>query len=174
MQHMVSKSLALSTTKMVLSRCHDTAIGAVLASLGHFDFRKHGWPKFTSTVSLELFNSNESFRLLETSHSDIGKSAALDTSIDPPTREPLRAMSNSKRKALRGYYVRVQYNDTPVVLPLCRGPGRHLAGDESFCTLSAFKEATDPVTPVSWKEECLSNLGQRTIPDPIEPPPGVL
>lgn len=34
--------------------------------------------------------------------------------------------------------------------------GKHREGDESLCTLQAFKEAIDAVRPANWKEECRS------------------
>lgn len=36
----------------------------------------------------------------------------------------------------------------------CREKGKHREGDETFCTLDAFKEIVEKVRPVNWKEEC--------------------
>jgi acid phosphatase len=58
----------------------------------------------------------------------------------------------------------LRYNDRPVTMPFCKLPGNHRAGDESFCTLTAFKEAADSFTPKDWKKECMNNLGEPAMP----------
>ena len=73
-------------------------------------------------------------------------------------RRPYRTLSPSERAKLRGYYVRIRYNDSTVVIPGCGPSGRHLAGDESFCTLEAFKIIVDSFTPQDWKAECGANM----------------
>src|SRR5690606_10236333 len=47
--------------------------------------------------------------------------------------------------ALKGWYVRVRYNDEPVVVPGCRKPGNHLDGDVSFCTLVSNPPLNGPL-----------------------------
>ena len=44
-------------------------------------------------------------------------------------------LSAEEKSALKGYYVRVRYNDRPMTIPGCRLAGNHLEGNESFCTL---------------------------------------
>ena len=62
---------------------------------------------------------------------------------------------------MKHHYVRIRYNDTPITIPGCaKKPENHLPGDESFCTLDAFKEIVDKFTPASWRDECASNLGE--------------
>ena len=36
----------------------------------------------------------------------------------------------------------------------CKAVGRHRAGDDSLCTLDAFKDAIEKVRPVDWSKEC--------------------
>ena len=83
-------------------------------------------------------------------------------------------MSASEQAGLDNYYVRMRYNDRPVTIPFCQVEGRHRVGDESLCTLAAFKEAADSFTPQDWKKECMSNLGAPAMPaGGIEKPLGL-
>lgn len=36
----------------------------------------------------------------------------------------------------------------------CKPNGKHWEGDESFCTLEAFRDAVEKVRPKNWHEEC--------------------
>lgn len=59
------------------------------------------------------------------------------------------------------HFVRVRYNDRPLLIPGCAAkPENHLPGNETFCTLDAFKEMVDKFTPKDWALECTQNLGQ--------------
>ena len=83
----------------------------------------------------------------------------------PPStvaRVPLSSLPASSREKLRTkHFVRIRYNDTPLVIPGCAAkPGNHLPGDPSFCTLEAFKEITDKFTPKSWRDDCAANNGE--------------
>jgi len=73
------------------------------------------------------------------------------------------SLSNNEKKKLDGYYVRLRYNDKIMYVPACRKEGMHLDGDESFCTLEAFKRVVDGYTPKSWKRECGMNLGKDVL-----------
>ena len=50
-------------------------------------------------------------------------------------RKPIEDLTAEEKKRLDGYFVRIRYNDKPVTIPGCKIPGKHLEGDESFCTL---------------------------------------
>ena len=50
-------------------------------------------------------------------------------------RRPMEELSESENRSLDGYYVRLRYNDKVMQVPGCKLPGKHLDGDESFCTL---------------------------------------
>lgn len=87
-------------------------------------------------------------------------------------RTPLSAYAPEQSQALNGYYVRIRYNDVPVKIPACRSAGKHLEGDDGFCTLAAFKQLADSFTPKQWKEECRENLERKGVP-PLELVDGV-
>lgn len=139
--------------KFGMSGCHDTTLAALLSSLGCFDGEK--WPPYTSHVAFELFKSADVRResvdgskldrpataraehkqnqsALSTFFSSGGKKK-LATEGMP--RKPSGELTSTDKEKLNGHYVRVRYNDRPVVVPGCRLPGKHLDGDESFCTL---------------------------------------
>lgn len=164
--------------KFSMSGCHDTTIASTLAALGGFDYEKNKWPNFTSSVAFELFKSKDTSMSPPRSNgkswlSSLFSSSSSKANVDTASRAPLNSMPQSTQHKLEGHYVRLRYNDQPVTLPFCKAPGRHLEGDETFCTLKAFKEAADMVTPKDWKLECKSNLGASAFPAKIEPPPGV-
>lgn len=95
--------------KVALMACHDTTLGGLLTSLGASDGR---WPPFTSSIAFEMFRKRE-----------LEQSKSLWS----------RLLGGGKGK--EEYYVRLRYNDKPVVVKGCRKPGNHLEGDESFCTM---------------------------------------
>jgi len=145
--------------KLGLSGCHDTTLAAVLASLGAF--KGEMWPPYTSHIALELFRKAD-LRRSETKTGDISKEASpiLHTGVSKPTKgwfaglfgsstksteeiyKPLGIarrqsgeLSQSDRSKLDGYFVRLRYNDKVMSIPGCKPVGKHLDGDESFCTL---------------------------------------
>ncbi|EME47784.1 hypothetical protein DOTSEDRAFT_123222 [Dothistroma septosporum NZE10] len=165
--------------KMTLSGCHDTTIASTLTALGGFEIDRDKWPNFTSNIAFELFKSKEATggssstpwpSKEKTWWYSLFRSPKSSTS---GAREPLSSQPKSTGQKLEQHYVRLRYNDKPVVLPFCKPAGRHFEGDESFCTLAAFKEAADMITPKDWKAECRSNLGTSAFPTVITPPPGV-
>lgn len=90
-------------------------------------------------------------------------STATSTSTDGPasdpiSRTPFTTLSDSQRSRLDGYYVRLRYNDRIMKIPGCKKAGMHMEGDESLCTLEAFKRIADDFTPRDWKGECGKNL----------------
>lgn len=168
--------------KMKLSGCHDTTIAATLAALGGFEVDKDHWPNFTSSIAFELFKSKDAASSASSSGAVWPSKEkswwyslfSSPKSSGPNAREPLVTIPESEKQKLEGHYVRIRYNDKPITLPFCRPQGKHLEGDESFCSLAAFKEAADMITPKDWKAECKSNLGTSAFPAKIEPPPGVV
>jgi len=168
--------------KFSLNGCHDTTIAAILASLGDFETGK--WPPFTSSVVVELFSTADSHSAA--SSVDASEDSITPAAITPPKRsgflsflighppspsqsstsreiirKPLASFSESANGSLRNHYVRILYNDDPVRIPGCVAKEtNHLPGDETFCTLEAFKEIVDKFTPRSWKKECLENIDE--------------
>ena len=139
--------------KFGLSGCHDTSLGGLLASLGCFEGEK--WPPYTSHLAFELFRESGADResidgekldnpaIADAPHNQ--KQGALSTffgsggktkiATEGIARKTTDKLSATEREKLRGHYVRIRYNDRPVVVPGCKLPGKHLDGDESFCTL---------------------------------------
>lgn len=173
--------------KLSLSGCHDTTIASALTALGAFDATRDHWPNFTSNIAFELFRRKDSTSTSTVPQPSVPTTAA--SSVKPswwstlfssslastPTspRAPLSSLPASEQQKLNEYYVRLRYNDNPISIPYCAQAGRHLQGDESFCTLTAFKEAADSFTPREWKAQCRSNLGTTAFKSVIESPPGV-
>ena len=171
--------------KLSLSGCHDTTIAATLAALGAFDVAKDQWPNYTSNIALELFRRKDTQSPLSTPASTTGAMwpsrektwwFSLFSPSTPPasSRTPLSELSPTDRSKLDDYFVRLRYNDRPLTLPYCQQAGRHLEGDESFCTLTAFKEAADSFTPRNWRDECGKRLGEPVMGAGVERPPGVV
>lgn len=149
--------------KMALSGCHDTTLAAVLSSLGAFENEK--WPPYTSHIAVELFkksdlqteSSSGRSKEQEASSPLAGSSIKKRTgwfsrilgdkveaakesgsASDAMTRKKTPELSEAQKARLQGYFVRIRYNDRPMTVPGCRPAGKHLDGDETFCTLVSF------------------------------------
>jgi len=125
-----------SRVRLALVGCHDITLAGMLASLGAFDQK---WPPFTSSIAVETF------RLKDHKRSFWGRVTGAG--------------------ADEGWYVRVRYNEEPVVVSGCKKAGKHLEGDLSFCTMEAFKEIVGKMAPKNWREECVSNLDKIGLPE---------
>ncbi|KAK2801287.1 hypothetical protein FQN51_005387 [Onygenales sp. PD_10] len=167
-----------AAVKFALSGCHDTTIAALLHSLGAFDGEK--WPPYTSSIAFELFKDVDGRHA--TKPGDILEELSVpDTESLPPKKKSSSSLmsklfggksspehpipsetartSVSELPPLRNHYVRIRYNDRPVRIPGCAAkPGNHLPGDDTFCTLEAFKKIADKFTPRNWQAECGQNL----------------
>jgi acid phosphatase len=144
--------------KLGLSGCHDTTLAAVLASLG--TFQGEMWPPYTSHIAIELFKKSgikssqvpakrkveETTLAAATTDPKVrkgwfgiafGRSSVTDTNTTPLgiARQKVEELKESDRAKLDGYYVRIRYNDKVMTVPGCKLAGKHLDGDESFCTL---------------------------------------
>ncbi|KAL2387316.1 hypothetical protein RJZ90_000054 [Blastomyces dermatitidis] len=168
--------------KFALSGCHDTTIAAILTSLGTFDGGK--WPPYTSSIAVELFKATaqphgprpgdilEELNVpdLENSASKakqtglmskfFGGESSPAPSFPQPSKIARSATSDLPTSPLQKYYVRVRYNEQPMRIPGCAAkPSNHLPGNDTFCTLEAFKKIADKFTPRNWHQECGNNLG---------------
>ncbi|KAJ5359647.1 uncharacterized protein N7496_012060 [Penicillium cataractarum] len=164
--------------KFAMSGCHDTTLAAILSSVG--GFQDESWPPFTSSVAIELFsqaasnNIDAGNTLEEFSSPSVsakkpgvlssllggGKSASKQPTPSETARTPATSFPEETRDTLRKHYVRIRYNDRPVRIPGCAAKAEnHLPGDDTFCTLDAFKEIVDKFTPKNWQSECVANLG---------------
>ncbi|KAI0118808.1 histidine phosphatase superfamily [Nemania sp. FL0031] len=171
-----------------LSGCHDTTLGGVLASLGAFESDK--WPPFTSHIAIEMFrkkdatsktaraipNAPQASPVPEPSSGWFASLTSLfggrATPGAPPPgigRKQTTELEPHEKAQLQEYYVRLRYNDEVVTIPGCRAPGKHLEGDESFCTLEAFKTIVDKFVPRNWKQECSTNVKGPAFPTKPEP-----
>ena len=124
---MVAVAKGNSELKFALYGCHDSTVGALIVSLGVFD---GVWPPFTSNVAVELFKGPETLaqgKMTEPKKEGLGWRQWLFGAE--------AGSSAADTGAVNGYYVRLRYNDKPVIIKGCRPEGRHLEGDESFCTL---------------------------------------
>lgn len=155
-----------------MSGAHDTTLAAFLASFGAFD---NIWPFYTSHIAIELFKVKEK---AEEKQKDESKSSLANSiSFLIPTKsssnsiahKPAAEVSPKDLERLKGYYVRLRYNDRPVTVPGCRPQGKHLDGNETFCTLEEFKRIADKFTPKDWVKECNEDLGKTAFPKKIEP-----
>lgn len=148
-----------------LSGCHDTTLAGVLASLGAFEGDK--WPPFTSHIAIEMFRKADRPPVTTNSATSPTASPAsvkpsgLFGSISswfggsrsqagsPPPgigRKSLEDLTAEEKGVLDGYYVRLRYNDAVVKVPGCKPAGKHLDGDDSFCTLVS-PPLPDPARP---------------------------
>jgi acid phosphatase len=105
-----------------------------------------------------LFSSLFPRSASNSSSSSVSSSISTSQAIG---RTPLSRLSPSQFSKLDNYYVRIRYNDKVMYVPNCRKEGNHLEGDESFCTLKAFKEVVDGFVPVNWKRACGENLDNK-------------
>lgn len=132
--------------RFALSGCHDTTLAGLLCSYGAFDNK---WPPYTSHISIELFReahvktekmSNppekpNSFEFKSLLSPSFQKYNLPGTAPETLPNKPLTSMTSLERQKLSGHFVRVRYNDQPIVIPGCKPPGKHLDGDKTFCTL---------------------------------------
>jgi len=176
--------------KFALSGCHDTTLAAMLSSLGAFENEK--WPPYTSHIAVEMFRRkdgtepNASTRIPKEAdltapsprqRTFVERMLGLNQSTDATSagfkpgmrRTPTSELTNAQKRVLDGYFVRLRYNDRVMLVPGCRKPGNHLEGDESFCTLEAFKAIADQFTPRNWKRACGTNIDAPAIPERVQP-----
>ena len=146
-----------------LSGCHDTTLAAVLASLGAFE--RGRWPPYTSHIAVELFRrgdapssplsspgttstiSSSNFATSEPPQKSLWNSlfggvfrGGGDKGTEPApaeaiARKTMSELKDEEKERLKEYFVRIRYNDRPMVVEGCKANGKHLEGDESFCTL---------------------------------------
>ncbi|KAI4169279.1 MAG: hypothetical protein LQ348_007307 [Seirophora lacunosa] len=162
-----------TSIKFAMSGCHDTTLAGVLSSLGAFEAEK--WPPYTSSLAVELFKDmsvkEPPAKPVESvpRQGFLGSSRKTTKPSSVIMRKPVQDFSAEEKAKLQGYYVRLRYNDRPMTVPGCRLPGKHLEGDESFCTLEAFKAIADKFTPRIWTEACVEHLDEPAFPREPEP-----
>ncbi len=58
-------------------------------------------------------------------------------------RQQVDKLDSTSLSKLDGYFVRLRYNDKVVKVPGCKPVGKHLEGDDSFCTLVSSHHCFD-------------------------------
>ena len=127
--------------KFGMSGCHDHTIAAMLASLGAFEGEK--WPPYTSHLAVELFRQDGERELNKTRPKaqlklrtlSFGSTRSTTNGEGGVPRKAIEKLSDAEKEKMDKYYVRLRYNDRPITVPGCRPQGKHLEGNESFCTL---------------------------------------
>ncbi|KAI3336728.1 histidine acid phosphatase [Xylariaceae sp. AK1471] len=182
-----------------LSGCHDTTLAGVLASLGALEdnkwppytshiaiemFRKSDAASETATPkspqatippaeSTSVNAASSNFNWFRSFFSWAPSFASQKTTPGAPPpgigRKQTEQLTPQEKAKLQGYYVRLRYNDKVVTVPGCRAPGKHLEGDESFCSLEAFKSIVDKFVPNNWKQQCSTNIKSPAFPAEPEP-----
>jgi acid phosphatase len=151
--------------KFGMSGCHDTTLAATLASLGCYEGEK--WPPFTSHIAFELFKKTAAAapKIEKTTQqqqtslwSRFFGLASKPPALDGIGRTPLSELSPSQKESLDEHYVRVRFNDRVMNIPGCAVPGKHLQGDESFCTLASENYLFLQTTFCSPWKICLTNV----------------
>jgi acid phosphatase len=153
--------------KLAMSGCHDTTLAGVLASLGAFNGEK--WPPFTSHIAFEMFRKKQQrdsptehiapegpVGELKPNRNDEKPQSWLSSFfggtkkvVDKPEprqqsigRKTMDELNEQQKQELKGYYVRIRYNDKVMQVPGCKAPGNHLEGDTTFCTLVSLGDHT--------------------------------
>ena len=109
---------------------HDSTLIGILASLGILEDNSRIWPPYSSNVAIELFQLKEAESNSQKPVRSISSITA--TSIG---RTQTTELSSLQKQNMNGYYVRIRYNDQPMIIPGCRPTTKHLNGDRFFCTL---------------------------------------
>ncbi|TQV91437.1 hypothetical protein V2A60_008917 [Cordyceps javanica] len=178
-----SSGAAGAPLRLGISGCHDTTLAATVIALGGDGsagdssggaVSAMSWPPFTSHVAVELLRDE---RVVAAAPAAPHSPATAPASWVPRilggarrvARRPTYELTSAEKDRLRGYYVRVRYNDEPVRIPGCRPAGKHYDDDETLCTLAAFKSIVDRITPTDWKAQCGANMDKPTIPSKPEP-----
>ncbi|OSD08745.1 phosphoglycerate mutase-like protein [Trametes coccinea BRFM310] len=122
----------IDPTKILIHSTHDTCLAGLSNTLDIFDEK---WPAFTAAITFELF-----------------KKRATNARPASPWQNVLSLLGRSQDNT--EHYVRVRYQNQNKPLPHCAEEGKHLPGSPEFCTLAAFRERVQELTPDDWEAEC--------------------
>lgn len=178
--------------KFAMSGCHDTTLAGLLSSLGVFGgeswppftshialelFRKKDQPRYLEGVRPRSATEKQASAAVAPPPGWLASFLGLSSSTKSLTvdaskpgeasegigRKSMSELSAAEKARLKGYYVRIRYNDRVMTIPGCKEAGNHLEGDETFCTMAAFKAIADAYTPRNWKRECNANMDSEAI-----------
>ncbi|KAJ2895807.1 acid phosphatase [Zalerion maritima] len=185
--------------RFALHGCHDTTLAAILASLGTLDMKtwppftahiaielfRDPATEYSSKASKpdggEPNSSDPSTSNSGTHHEGtlekiehflhLDKHSSSPSPFPTPliSRRKMPSLTTEEKSRMKGYYVRVRYNDEPMKIPGCKPEGKHWKNDEGLCTLEAFKSIVDKFTPEDWKKACLLNKGAPEFPEKPQP-----
>ncbi|RKF79351.1 putative acid phosphatase SPBC4.06 [Golovinomyces cichoracearum] len=168
--------------KLALNGCHDSTLAAILGSLG--TLKNKTWPPYTSHIALELFRKlpvksvsppgiqdfNDGTENCPEILTNFHNGPQEENDLSCHTLKNSQDSNKSKNiSSLAGYFVRVRYNDEVVTIPGCTQTGNHLDGDETFCTLDAFKTIVGKYVPHSQQKACQANLDMPAFPETPQP-----
>lgn len=137
LQRKLAKKAALGSrdpSKILIHSTHDTSLAGINSALDVSDDR---WPAFTASITFELFKEQ-----LQQLQPQRGFLAGLRQAFLPPPQKPR-------------HYVRMRYQNKNLVIPHCKLEGNHLPGSPEFCTLKAFQERIQELTPADWDAACV-------------------
>ncbi|KAI1194834.1 histidine phosphatase superfamily [Nemania serpens] len=129
-------------------------------------------PTTSQSQSVNMTNSNSGTSWFASVFSWVPLFGGRTAPGTPPPgigRKPKAELEPHEKAGLQDYYVRLRYNDEVVTIPGCGAPGKHLEGNESFCTLEAFKTIVDKFVPGDWKRQCSTNVKGPAFPTSPEP-----
>lgn len=122
--------------KMAFFGCHDATFAAILTSLGAMEGENSRWPPFSSSLAIELLEQRQVSEKMK------GRSTNVLHQIEDTTRFSSESevslspnLDNGARDIHLWLFVRLRYNERPIIVQACRPSGRHRDGDETFCTL---------------------------------------
>ncbi|KAJ0160987.1 putative acid phosphatase SPBC4.06 [Colletotrichum tanaceti] len=113
--------------RMFLFACHDSTIAGILASLGAMKDPDWFWPPYTAYITMELFRY--------VGPREGGGLVAHDSA------------NEAKDAAGSSWFVRLNYQGKPVVMPDCVENGSYLLGCEGVYTFEALRDLIDEFAP---------------------------
>jgi len=85
-----------------------------------------------------VYSSPEDEKPLQSRMLSFGSSKRTKEAEGGISHKAFDHLSQAEGEKMDGYFVRLRYNDRPMTVPGCRLSGKHLEGNESFCTLVSY------------------------------------
>lgn len=152
-----------------LFRKNDTASEAARATPNALQATIPSAESQSQSVSMTSSNSSASwFASVFSWVPSFGGRVAPGTPPPGIGRKPKTQLEPHEKARLQDYYVRLRYNDEVVTIPGCKAPGKHLEGNESFCTLVSQTDISSPLILQIIRRLCKAT--QLRIQQPKYPP----
>ncbi|KAK6207601.1 acid phosphatase [Colletotrichum tabaci] len=123
--------------RMFLFACHDSTIAGTLASLGAMKDPDWFWPPYTAYITMELFRY-----------------------VGPREGGLVAHDSTNEAKDAGSWFVRLNYQGKPVVIPGCVEKGSYLLGCEGVYTFEALRDLIDEFAP-GEEGQCFVTTAER-------------